>query len=136
MRKLTLITLLIALALLAACNSAKPQIAAETTNIDLGDVPNGEVITRQIAIRNDGEATLNVQSLSTSCGCTTATLDAMQIEPGQSANLHITFDSGAHGPDLTGPLLRHVYVNSDDPTQPELIVELAANITPPQIGSN
>ncbi len=137
MRKLnTTLLLLLALALLAACAPSAPRISPAVTELDLGDVPNGQIISRDITLRNDGEAPLIVDSLSTSCGCTTAALDAMQIAPGESAELHITFDSGAHGPDLVGPLLRHVYIDSNDPQQPETVIALSVNITPPAAGAS
>ena len=132
MRKAVLISLIMLLAvLLAGCNSrGAPQINVETTRLELGDVPNGEIVTRDILIRNDGDAVLQVQDLSTSCGCTTASLDPMNIDPGASASLHIAFDSGAHGPDLTGPMVRQVYVASNDPVRPELTIDLSVNVTP------
>lgn len=122
---------------LVACNRGEPQLALETLRLDLGDVPNGEVAARDVFVRNDGDAMLVVDGLTTSCGCTTATLDPMQFAPGESGILHIEFDSGAHGPELTGPLVRQVFINSNDPAQPEAIVELTANVTPPlSTGSN
>lgn len=136
MRQKIFLTLLLLLAatLLSACNlGGAPEISLETTRLELGDVPNGEIVTRDVLIRNDGDAVLQVQDLSTSCGCTTASLDTMHIDPGASASLHIAFDSGAHGPDLTGPIVRQVYIVSNDPAQPELTVDLAVNVTPRQM---
>jgi hypothetical protein len=46
--------------------------------------------------------------------------------------LHIELDAGAHGPELTGRLVRQVFINSNDPAQPEVTVELVVNITPPR----
>ena len=120
------------LLLLAACAGGEPQIGLETTALDLGDVPNGVVVTRDVAVRNDGETTLFIEGISTSCGCTTATLTPMQIPPGKGGVLHVAYDSGAHGPDLTGSLVRQVFINSNDPTQPEATVELTVNVTPPE----
>lgn len=119
------------LALLSACSGGEPQIALETTSLDLGDVPNGEIATRDVVVRNDGDAVLVVEGISTSCGCTTATLEPMQLAPGESGALHIAYDAGAHGPELTGALVRQVFIQSNDPAQPEVTVELAVNVTPP-----
>jgi hypothetical protein len=52
----------------------------------------------------------------------------MTIAAGQVGVLHIEFDSGFHGPDLTGPLIRQVFINSNDPQLPELQVELSVRV--------
>lgn len=114
--------------LLAACTAKQPRIALETGHIFFGDVTNGEVIRQDIAVRNEGDAPLEVAAISTSCGCTQATLDPMTIQPGGSANLHVEFDSGAHGSGLNGPVLRQIFIASNDPKQPEAVVELSANV--------
>jgi hypothetical protein len=56
----------------------------------------------------------------------------MTIPSGESATLHIEFDSGAHGPDLTGQIMRQVILISNDPEKPEATVEFVANILPPE----
>jgi hypothetical protein len=123
-----LITFVLAGLLLAACAGGQPQINLETTHFDFGDVVNGEILSRDILVSNDGDEAIIAQSVSTTCGCTTATLEPMTIPPGGSANLHITFDSGAHGPELTGQLTRQIFITSNDPNQPEAMVEFTANI--------
>lgn len=138
MRILTLLCLLL---LLAACGggaeatapqaATAPTLSLETTTLTLGDVPNGQIVERDLVVTNTGGAPLVVESLTTSCGCTTATLDAMTIAPNATATLHIAFDSGAHGPDLRGELLRQVMLVTNDPARPEAVVELTANITDP-----
>lgn len=138
MRILTLLCLLL---LLAACGGGAeatapqadttPTLSLETTTLPLGDVPNGQIVERDVVVTNTGGAPLVVESLTTSCGCTTATLDAMTIAPNATATLHIAFDSGAHGPDLRGELLRQVMLVTNDPARPEAVVELTANITDP-----
>lgn len=132
MQKLFVITLLLTTLFLAACNAGQPQIGLEVTNLDLGDVVNGEIVNREVTVRNDGTKELVVETVSTSCGCTQATLDPMTIPPGESATLFIEFDSGAHGSELTGALIRQVFVVSNDPEQAEAVVELAANVLPPE----
>lgn len=138
MRRLILLPLLILVAgLLVACGGGQPAIAVESTQLDLGDVPNGEIVSRDVTVRNAGDGILVVENIITSCGCTTASLEPMQLQPGESGVLHIEFDSGAHGEELTGPLVRQVFIASNDPAQPEVTVELAANVTAPrQAGSH
>lgn len=121
--------LLLSVMSLAACAGA-PALTLETTNLSLGDVVNGEIANHDVMVKNTGSESLVVESVSTSCGCTTATLEPLTIEPGASGVLHIELDSGAHGPELTGPLVRQVFITSNDPQQPEAQVELTVNILP------
>ena len=123
-----LITFVLAGLFLVACASGQPEINLETTLFDFGDVVNGEIISRDIVVSNEGNEPIIAQSVSTTCGCTTATLEPMTIPAGGSANLHITFDSGAHGPQLTGLITRQIFIASNDPDQPEAMVEFTANI--------
>ena len=127
--------ILIPLFLLAACGggarAGAPVIALEAQTLELGDLPNGEIVERAVAVRNDGDAPLVVDTVTTSCGCTTAALEPMTLAPGESGVLRIAFDSGAHGPDLRGPLMREVMLASNDPATPEAVVTLRANILPP-----
>lgn len=116
--------------LLSAC-SDQPQIAVSETEVKLGEVVNGEIIERDLLVENTGEAALTIDAVTTSCGCTQASVEPTTIPPGGSGTLTIEFDSGAHGPTLTGELIRQVFVASNDPHQPELMVELSATILSP-----
>ncbi len=133
MKNLLLLTLLLLTACGggAAAEGGAPRLALETATLELGEMPNGEIATREVAVRNDGDAPLVVAAVTTSCGCTTAALEPMTIAPGASGVLRVTFDSGAHGPDLRGPLMREVMLSSNDPTAPEAKLTLAATILPP-----
>ena len=128
MRRFVFFTILAVGFLLVACNSGQPSISVEATSLDLGDVVNGDIITQDLTLRNDGDADLVIDSIITSCTCTQATINPMTIAAKQSGILHIEFDSGFHGPDLTGPLIRQVFIKSNDPQQPELKVELSVNV--------
>ena len=114
--------------LLVACSSGQPSITVEATSLDLGSVVNGDIVSRDLILRNDGEADLVIDSITTSCSCTQASVNLLTIAANQSGILHIEFDSGFHGSDLTGPLIRQVFINSNDPRQPELLVELSVYV--------
>ncbi|MEX1248474.1 MAG: DUF1573 domain-containing protein [Anaerolineales bacterium] len=127
-KKLALFAVFIAgLLLLAACGGGTPSIALDLTEFEFGDVNVGEIISRDVVLSNEGTGTLVIDSVSTSCGCTTAVLEQMSIPAGQSTLLHITFDAGAHG-DVTGFYTRQVFIASNDPAQPEVSVQFSANV--------
>ena len=90
-----LLAMIVIAGVVVSCSSAQPAIDVETIELDLGDVPNGEIAARDVAVRNTGDAILVIEAISTSCGCTTATLEPMQLGPGESGVLHIEFNSGA-----------------------------------------
>ncbi len=125
-----LLSLLLIALLLAACGSKHPQITVEAVNADWGHVVNGNILSRDLTVRNDGTAPLIVESVVTSCSCTSAQLSPMTIEPGANGILHVEFDSGAHGPDLTGQLIRQVFITSNDPQQPETQIEFTVFVDP------
>jgi hypothetical protein len=119
---------LLAVLILAACTGGSPQIDVETEQVDLGEVTNGEIVEWDMLLSNTGNAPLEIQSVSASCGCTTATVDRTLILPGEEAILHVRFDSGAHGPDLVGEFSRQIFIASNDADRPEIRIDFTANL--------
>ena len=117
--------------LLAACSSGEPDILLEEEQLDLGPVQNGEVRSFEVGVVNQGSRDLVIEAVSTSCGCTSARVIPTTLGPGESGSLQVTFDSGAHGPEELGPVLKQVFIASNDPDQPELEFRLTADILPP-----
>lgn len=126
---LCIITLILLAVGLTACGGP-PQISVPEASLALGDVVNGEIVTREVTVQNVGESDLIIEGVSTSCGCTEAAIEPMRIPSDGNGTLTIVFDSGAHGPELTGQLIRQIFIATNDPEQSEIIVELEANILP------
>ncbi len=122
--------LIILTLVVTACAAGQPRIEIESPTFDFGDVVNGDIVSKDMQVKNTGTEPLIVDSVSTTCGCTTASLDPMTIAPGESGTLHIEFDSGAHGPELTGSLTRQIFITSNDPELPDAKVEFTANVLP------
>ena len=118
-------------ALLAACAAGEPSLRLDQTELDLGQIVNGEVRTFEVALLNQGSAALVVEAVSTSCGCTSAQVTPTTLEAGERGVLEVTFDSGAHGPEELGPVMRQVFIASNDPDQPEVEFRFSADILPP-----
>jgi hypothetical protein len=116
--------------LLAACTAA-PAIVVEPAAYDFGGIRPTEPASATLAVRNAGDSDLEITGVSTSCGCTTANLSRTALASGETADLKITFDPQAH-PGLYGPLLRIVYLESNDPTQPELEIPVTVDVLQPE----
>ena len=115
--------------LLGACTPKAPDIDV-VASYDMGSVSKGARAVAEIPVRNLGNGTLKVVTVSTSCGCTSATLTPMAIEPGAVARLRVVYDSGAHEMDL-GAIERQVFIASDDPADAEVRINLAVVVTAP-----
>lgn len=103
--------------------SARPAIRLDPSAVDFG--PLAKRMTRTVVVHNAGRAPLRVLAVSSSCGCTTAAIEANTLAPGGSAPLEITFDPVAHGPQ-PGPVRHAVYLRTNDPRKPEAEIEVRA----------
>ncbi len=117
--------------LLSACSGGSPDLTLDQQTIDLGQVVNGEIRTIEIPLRNAGTSDLVIEAVTTSCGCTSAEVSPMTIPPGESGMLIVNFDSGAHGPEANGPVMRQVFIASNDSDETEIefrfTVDVVAN---------
>ncbi|RMF55126.1 DUF1573 domain-containing protein, partial [Candidatus Woesearchaeota archaeon] len=78
-------------------------------------------------VMNTGNSTLEISSISTSCGCTTAEMDELVIEPGESATLTVFFDPDFHE-EPKGRFSRTVFLETNDPENPEAEVKIWVDI--------
>ena len=130
---------------LASAPEERPQIVLEPQNVDLGDVsPRDGKVETSITIKNTGQKDLIVESLSTSCGCTTVSVVnngqegpifgtgtppkdwSTTIRPGKTAELRIYYDPNVHQ-NARGPMMREVYVSSNDPVDPVVKASIQLN---------
>lgn len=118
--------ILVALGLSACGGGSTPDIEADIKFHDFGDVPQFEVVSVDIPLRNTGTGTLLIEEVSTSCGCTSASVDRNEVGPGDEVTLTVRYDSGLH-PD-NGSIYRKIFVQTNDPDQPELEIEVVANV--------
>lgn len=128
-RGLIIFAFILLAALAAGCGQGKPDIELPTTSYDWGQVTQGEVATVELPVRNTGQGDLHIESVTTSCGCTSASVEPEVIPPGGKGALKVHYDSGVH-PDK-GPIMRLIYIASDDPDEPETQVEVVAEVLPP-----
>ncbi len=115
----------------------RPQIVIEPPVYDFGQVsPAKGVISTALTLKNEGKAPLVINNISTSCGCTSASIVykgiegpkftmpghgqknptdwSVSIAPGDEANIKIYYDPNMHK-DIRGPITRIVSIFSNDP---------------------
>ena len=104
-------------------------IKIEPSAFDFGTVVYGVISEHKFIIKNEGTANLQILRLSTSCGCTKATIEENDktIAPGKSVEMKVTFDPAVHKDDTDlGALTRTIYVKSNDPVYPETETTITA----------
>lgn len=107
-----------------------PKIEISPASYDFGEIEFGKVVNYSFVVKNSGKAPLEIKRVATSCGCTTAKVSQQTIEPGQSAELLVTYDTAAmgDGPHGKGNQERIIYVKSNDPNSPQADVIISAYV--------
>ena len=115
-----------------------PDIVVDPTSITFDDVLAYEdasappiVETRTVTIRNEGEGDLHLGeiALEDSTGpYTWSNLSAILVQPGGEATFTVEFD-----PNTAGEVTNKIYINSDDPDEPVVEVDIFGNGIAPVI---
>lgn len=126
-----------------------PQIKIDTFSYDFGEVAMSKgLAVHSFNIKNEGDGDLKIFNISTSCMCTTAVLKvagksspefgmhnslaywSKKLKPQETAELEVTFDPLAHGPEATGPITRRVTLYSDDGGEENVksVLTISANV--------
>ena len=123
--------LLIAGAVLYAYSAAlgnAPRIEVSPIEYDFGTIPY-ESAEHTFNVKNIGGEALEIFRVSTSCGCTKGEVKSKRIAPGESTALVVTFDPNLMAEQISGKILRKIYLKSNDPENPEVEITITANVS-------
>jgi len=98
---------------------------------DFGVVKYGDIVSHVFKITNQGSEDLEIFKISTSCGCTKASVEEEDkiILPGKTVDLIVTFDPAVHKDDTDlGELQRIIYIKTNDLINEEAEVKITANV--------
>jgi hypothetical protein len=107
-------------------STPQPNVDLPVARFDWGTIPLRPPAQTTFPIQNTGDEPLLITRVVTSCGCTTAALSSSVIPPGQRADLLVTFDPDFHA--TSGPVVRLVWLETNDPDQPLIELRLDANV--------
>jgi len=103
---------------------AQAQLAWEKTELELNPPPGADSAVATFKYENKGAKPIHINSVHTSCGCTTAALQKNDVAPGEKGEIVATLKTG----DRTGLQQKTVTVETDDPQHPQTILTLKAMI--------
>ena len=110
-------------ALLFTC-AAHAELKFEQTVIEDVISPDAKSYPFEFAFKNEGESVVEISEIKTTCGCTTAKLEKMTYEPGESGLIEGIFSVG----NRQGKQEKKVRVLTKDLAQPEIQLVLKLNI--------
>ncbi len=82
-------------------------IGGET--IDAGSHTRGQAVHYDIRFKNTGDADLHINSVSTSCGCSTALASSDTIKAGEDGSIDFNFNGNGFG-----PVAKNVFINTNE----------------------
>ncbi|MFA5276748.1 MAG: DUF1573 domain-containing protein [Candidatus Omnitrophota bacterium] len=91
---------------------------------DFGTVKAGEVLKHEFSLKNDSAKTLNINNVSTSCGCTASLAKKKSLLPGESTTIEVKFNSKGY----SGEVKQHIYVNTDNVDKALIVFIIRANV--------
>ncbi len=101
-----------------------PKIKFSTPIYDFGRVSSGEPVTHTYYFTNTGTETLFVTNVAPSCGCTTTGEWSRQVEPGQTGQIPMKFNSANYG----GAVTKSITVTSNAKNQPAVFLQLKGTV--------
>ena len=95
----------------------------------LGTVVYGNVATTAFTLTNYTPLPLKITRVSTSCGCTKASVEKEELGAYESTTVNVSFDPAVHKDDTDlGDLTRTIYVETDNPNYPDLESKITATV--------
>ncbi len=128
-------------------NQGSSKIVLSPEEYDAGTVSMIDgLVKKTYQVKNDGQGDLKIDSIWTSCMCTTAhlrvgdkvssefgmhtksSLWSEKIPPGEIGYLDVVFDPAFHGPEGTGFMVREIYLSTNDLNNEQVTVRLLINV--------
>lgn len=106
MRKLLLTAFAVIMATVAALAAGPHLRLVPGDSVDFGDFNFLEPQHGSIRVTNDGDSTLLLLRTYTDCGCTVASIPKTPIEPGDTAEIRVSYDGRRMAPGRVLKIIR------------------------------
>jgi len=95
-------------------------------NINTGDHLRGQEVQYEILFKNTGDTDLKINSVSTSCGCSTALASSDLLKPGEDGTIKFTFNGNGYG-----QVVKNVFVTTNESPTNMHTLTMVMNMTEP-----
>ncbi|MFD1096686.1 DUF1573 domain-containing protein [Salegentibacter chungangensis] len=114
MKKFVAIALFLVAGLGTAIAQETAKIEFKSETIDYGEIKKGSDGVRVFEFTNTGNAPLVIENVTSSCGCTIPKKPDGPIQPGETGQIEVKYDTKR-----VGPIRKTVtvYSNADEPTK-------------------
>jgi hypothetical protein len=110
----------------AARGDGTPKIEFNDVVYDFGSTDRVQKVRGMFTYWNSGDAELRLTNIRTSCSCTHALAEPVNLLPGESGTLDFSINIGPS----VGDIREHVYVASNDPKNPVVALALRLHVKP------
>ncbi len=105
-----------------------PKLVFTEKQKDFGKILQGDIVQYEFDFVNEGDETLEIDNVQTSCGCTAATVgEKDEYLPGEKGKIRITFNSNGK----VGVIEKTVLVESNDKVNDHIILSIMFDIKLP-----
>ena len=102
-----------------------PRVAFPSGTVhDLGTIDEGQPVSHEFLVKNNGRRLLKIENISTSCGCTSAKAQAKSLASGETSKITVSY-TGRHVP--TKEVLQ-VLLETNDPRAPISLLVLKCSV--------
>ncbi|MCO5043783.1 MAG: DUF1573 domain-containing protein [Verrucomicrobia bacterium] len=106
-----------------------PHIACDEPNFDFGTADSSQTIEHTFVLKNTGTLTLEITRVQPACGCTVANISEKNIPPAGESRLTTRLSLQGR----SGAQHKTILIESNDPTQPQLMLALHGTVGVPII---
>lgn len=100
-------------------------ISVENPEHDFGEMGPGGRDNCEFKFKNTGTATLEIDRVQSTCGCTVPELAKKDYAPGEEGVVKVSF----HAPSTKSKTTKHLYIISNDPETPRAELTIKADVT-------
>jgi len=101
-----------------------PKIKFDKTTYDFGTIKEGDKIETDFKFSNEGKTDLVIRKTKGSCGCTVGNPEKSTLKPGESTNMHVTFNSQGK----SGQQNKTVTVTCNDPANSSAMLTITGKV--------
>lgn len=103
-----------------------PELSFPEKTHEFGTISDEKNVNYAFKFKNTGKGTLRITNTQGSCGCTVPQLEKKEYLPGEEGEIKVEY----HPQNRSGPQHTTVTVTSNDPTSPQVVLEIKSEVRP------